>query len=130
MANGHAGAPLGNQNASKYKDEYPEAMIAWFRSTAEDGLTYPTFEGFADSIGVLSETLRGWRDNNDCFRSAYARCLDIQRRLILQRALDRTYDSNFAKFVATNNLGMVEASALTVQGDKDKPLEIKIEIEG
>lgn len=127
MANGHAGAPFDNQNASKYKDEYPEAMIAWFRATAEDGLTYPTFEGFADSIGVLTATLRNWREH-DCFDLAYARCLDIQRRLILQRALDRTYDSNFAKFVATNNLGMIEQSAVTVQGDAEKPLSVEISI--
>ena len=119
----------GNDESLKYDDSYADEMVAWFVEQAETTAEYPTFERFARLIiGVTHDTLRVWAKKHPRFMSAYTACKDVQRDVISVRALGRVYDPTFAKFVATNNLGMVEASEVTVSGNADKPLSVEISI--
>ena len=119
----------GNDASRKYDDSICDEMIAWFNEQAEENADYPTFERFARKIaGVTHDTLRIWAKEHARFSSAYAACKDIQREVLAVRTLGRVYDPTFAKFLAVNNLGMVDQSAVTVQGDEDKPLSVNISI--
>lgn len=124
---------FGNDMSLKYTPDIPARMVEWFMTQAEESNRYPTFERFAHSIGVLHATLRHWRDNPERyggFSNAYDVCKEIQASVLNENALAKLYDSNYAKFVATNTLGMVEQSSLTVQGNEEKPLAVSIEIVG
>ena len=123
----------GNDLALKYKPDIPEAMIKWFETQIEETNRYPTFERFARSIGVLHVTLRYWRDHPERyegFANAYNACKEIQASVLTENTLGKLYEPSFAKFVATNTLGMVDQSSLTVQGNEEKPLAVSIEIVG
>lgn len=117
-----------NAAAVKYKDEYADKIVAWFAEKAELDADYPTFERFAREIGVIHETMREWAKHFARFRSAYEACKDIQREVLAVRTLGRMYEPSFAKFLAINNLGMVDQTSVQVQGDTDKPLAVDIRI--
>lgn len=96
----------GHDLSQKYKEEYCQEMLNYFHTYAG----YPTFELFADSIGVIDETLRNWCESYPNFATAYARCKNIQKGKLVDGALVEKYNSNFAKFVAVNCHGMKERS--------------------
>lgn len=127
--------PKGNDLTSKYKPEYDEGIVKWFTEMAENSMDYPTFERYARGIGVLATTLRYWAEHNvdgkyGGFDIAYRTCKEIQAEVLAVRTLGKAYEPSFAKFVAVNTLGMVDQSAVKVQGDADQPLKVDIEIVG
>lgn len=97
----------GNSVASKYRTEFSDMMLEYFNRCGED---YPTFELFAESIGVTNDTLLNWREKYSRFRNAYARCKNIQKGKTISGAMVGKYNPQFAKFMAVNNFGMVEKS--------------------
>jgi hypothetical protein len=56
------------------------------------------------------------------FSQAYMRALAIQEQRIVEAALSRKFDGNFAKFVLQNKSGWKEKSE--VSGDSSNPLSI------
>jgi hypothetical protein len=120
----------GNQVSSKYKSEYceelleffrvPEAEEKWSRSYYESGAIkseapiilppkLPTFELFAAKIGVTVGTLEHWCEKYPRFATIYAHAKEIQKGIIILNAMTKQYDANFAKFLLANNHGMKEA---------------------
>ena len=96
----------GNSLSNKYREEYCAAMLAYFRS--EKG--FPTFELFADSIGVHAHTLENWRGAHPRFGTVYDHCLSIQRGRLLRDGLAGKYNPTVMKFVAVNCHGMSDKS--------------------
>lgn len=94
----------GNRLTVKYKGEYCEMMLRYFRNEA----VYPTFELFADSIGVTNDTLLNWRDKYRHFGAAYDRCKNIQKGRTIAGGLTGKYNPQIVKFMAINNFGMAE----------------------
>lgn len=94
-----------NTLASKYRAEYAEEMLRWFQDC---GAVYPTFELFAESIGVTAETLTNWTEDHPRFRAVYARCKNIQKGKLISGGLAGLYNPQIVKFVAVNNHGMSE----------------------
>jgi hypothetical protein len=120
-----------NDLTSKYSTDIPGKMIEWFEKQTEETNRYPTFERFARSIGVLHATMKNWAKNPEKyegFADAYATCKEIQASVLTENTLGKLYEPSFAKFVATNTLGMIDQSAVKVQGDADQPLKVNIEI--
>lgn len=128
------GAPKGNQYAldndggrpTKYKPEYCEMIIEHFREEPytvmykeeyhKDGelksktpiLTanaLPTFQSFADKIGVNVDTLREWADKHKEFSASYARAKQMQEHIWLVNSMQNLYNSQFAQFFGKNCLG-------------------------
>lgn len=121
--------PKDNDLTLKYKPEYDEDMVRWFIEQSESSIDYPTFQRYARKIGVLATTLRHWAENNlGGFADAYRTCKEIQEEVLMVRTLGKAYEPSFAKFVAVNTLGMIDQSAVKVQGDADQPLKVDIEI--
>lgn len=116
-----------NKAASKFKARYTDDMYEYFNRPAtsveevpvynKDGIyvrmdkivvaaEYPTFEGFATSIGVTTDTLRNWCEENDRFRHCYAWARERQKGILMVNTIGGHYNANFAKFVAINCHGM------------------------
>ena len=104
----------GNIKASKYDESYCELMLNYFTDPDE---VFPMFEGFANRLGVVSDTLREWRDTQPRFRDTYARCLDIQKQKLLVGGLTERFNAQIVKFMAINNHGMKEKIEQEFKGD-------------
>lgn len=139
---------VGNKNANKYKSEYASELLKYFSEpptrvdyikrydrsgniTEEEpvviGADYPTFEGFAASIGVTRNTLDNWRNKHAAFARAYERAEDLQKNMLIVNGLGGRYNGNFAKFIAANQHGMVEKSEHKIGGTEDFTVNIQVE---
>jgi hypothetical protein len=97
----------GNTFAVKYKDEYCEKMLEYFRNATD----FPTFEEFAgEIIGVGERTLWEWKNNHPRFATTFEKCLAIQKGMTLKGAMIGKYNAAFAKFMAVNCYGMTDKS--------------------
>lgn len=97
----------GHTLSAKYKPEYCQVMIDYFR---DDTIPFPTFELFAASIGVINNTLLNWADKYSQFKNIYEQCKEIQKGKLLQGAMTDKYNAQFAKFFAINNCNMREST--------------------
>ncbi len=126
---------------TKYKPGYAKALTDYFnqpvlkpvtetvrckswvkQSTRYEALFFPTFQGFAASIGVSDNTLENWSKAKypedyavvglrrthkyPNFLCAYTRARNIQKGLLLKYAMIGRLNSGFAQFLAINNCGM------------------------
>ena len=90
------------------------------------GVEFPTFQGFANSIDVNMSSLTEWRDNIDEFSTAYARAKGIQEQIWLINGMSGLYNSQFAQFFGKNCLGYKDTieTDINIGGQKDNPLNI------
>jgi hypothetical protein len=88
---------------AKYRSEYCRRLLDYFdRGIAEE---FPTFSGFAASIGTTRETMGAWRAQHPAFADAYARAREMQDHLLIAGAMEGRFNVPFAKFFAQSNLG-------------------------
>ena len=111
---------------SKYKPEYCEQIIQYFSVQPQqvdyketyfaDGTLkskepitmaqqLPTFQKFADIIGVHIDTLLEWNKEHEEFSLAYARAKQLQESIWLINGMSGLYNSQFAQFFGKNCLG-------------------------
>lgn len=107
-----------------YRDEYPEAMLAYFRAFAPRALErneferkhlpgLPTFAEFATTIGVYPSTLLEWAEQRDesgglqypHFHDAYKRCLAYQHWITIDRGANGQVPPAFGIFSSKNLAG-------------------------
>lgn len=110
----------GNSISTKYRKEYCNAMLEYFK----DPEIYPTFELFAESIGVTNDTLLNWKGKYAHFASAYERCKNIQKGRTIEGGITGRYNPNIVKFMAINNFGMTEKNDRSIHFDISIPQEI------
>lgn len=141
-------APKGNKYAlgnkggrpTIYKPEYCAEIVDYFKKEPfvtmykkeyhKDGtlkseipiLTaneFPTFQGFADKIGVHVDTLREWAGKHKEFSDAYARAKQLQEQIWLINGMQNLYNSQFAQFFGKNCLGYKDKQEIdqNVSGD-------------
>ena len=91
-----------NNFSIKYNDEYCDLMLDYFNKSEH----YPTFELFAETIGVTEQTLQNWCNDRPRFCTYYQRCKNIQKGRLLQGGLEYKYNSTLVKFIAINCHGM------------------------
>ncbi len=112
----------GNTAAVKYKAEYGDRMLTYFR----EHTGYPQFEEFADSIGVTVGTLKNWADARPRFAAIRDRCAEIQCAKLNAGALAGRFDSSYAKFIAVNHHNMRDK--MTQEVETVKPFEISLSV--
>jgi hypothetical protein len=116
----NAGAP------TKYKPEYCQGIIDYFtvepqqvvykKEYFQNGTLksevpivlpeqLPTFQGYADNIGVHIDTLNEWTKVHEEFSEAYARAKQLQEKVWLVNGMGGLYNSQFAQFFGKNCLG-------------------------
>ena len=114
---------LGNITAAKYESRYCAEMIAYF---TDEEIPIHTFESFAHKIGVISETLRNWCEENARFRDAYALCKEISKNELLLGGLTERFNPQMVKFLAINNHGMKEK--IDHENNNTGCIEVKIDV--
>lgn len=123
---------------TKYKKEFCEQIIEYFRREPyttmykedyfNDGtlksrtpiLTateFPTFQGFADKLGVNGDTLVEWAKKYPEFSAAYARAKQLQERIWLTNGMNSLYNSQFAQFFGKNCLGYKDRQEFGINPD-------------
>jgi hypothetical protein len=146
-------APKGNKYAlgnkggqpTKYRPEYCEKIIEFFtvqpqqtvykRTYFSDGRIkseepvilpeqLPTFQKFADSIGVTVSTLWEWEKNIEEFSKAYARAKQLQEHIWLVNGMSNLYNSQFAQFFGKNCLGYKDTQNIEVTGAEGGAIEV------
>ncbi len=122
---------------TKYKKKYCNEMIEYFDKQPQscmykeeyfsDGqlkskvpimiaIEFPTFQGFANEIGINIDTLYEWKKQHKEFSEAYTRAKQIQEKIWLVNGMSGLYNAQFAQFFGKNCLGY-----------KDKQENINIE---
>lgn len=123
---------------TKYKKEYCEEIIEYFRIEPYETKTqqeffsdgslkservviiptkFPTFQDFADSIGVHIDTLNEWCKKHEEFSEAYARAKQLQEKIWLINGMNGQYNSQFAIFFGKNCLGYKDKQELEHSGN-------------
>ena len=134
----------------KFRPEYCERILSYFRVPARrveykesyypDGALksrepvvfaqeFPTFQGFADEIGVHFNTLRSWAENPRCtgFKEAYGRAGQLQEKNFIVGSMSGQYSASFAQFFAKSCLGYRDRGEPDA-GEASKSLEVKIRV--
>lgn len=145
----------GNQAASKYRERYADELIEYIEEAFDTALdaaanatkkeTYypdgttkavepiflppkcPSLARFARQIGVSPKTLIGWAEQHERFGIAYAYAKEMIQALIVEGAMTKQYDTNFAKFALANFHGVRDVSETTIavkQAQVELPPEI------
>jgi len=128
-----------------YKSEYCEMIVDYFnvipnavaykRTYFADGTLksedpiiqpadFPTFQGFANSIGVHIDTLNEWMHKRPDFSEAYSRAKTLQEKIWLVNGMSGLYNSQFAQFFGKNCLGYKDKTETEHSG------EVTITVEG
>jgi len=147
-------APKGNKNAvgnhggqpTKYRPEYCQAIIDYFtvqpqqtvykRTYYADGTLksedpvvlpeqLPTFEKFADSIGVHKDTMYQWGKDYIEFSDSLSRAKQLQEYIWLVNGMSNLYNAQFAQFFGKNCLGYKDKTE--VDANLSGGLSIKLE---
>jgi len=109
-----------------YKQEYCEQIIKYFdvepvsierkKTYYSDGTLktddvvvlpalFPTFQGFANEIGVNVDTLHEWKEKHEEFSEAYTHAKELQEKIWLVNGMGGLYNAQFAQFFGKNCLG-------------------------
>ncbi len=139
-------APKGNQYAkgnkggrpTKYKPEYCQQIIDYFsvqpqqtvykKEYFKDGTIksevpitlpaqFPTFQGFAQEIGVNTSTLYEWVNEYKEFSESFTRAKEIQEKIWLINSMGNLYNSQFAQFFGKNCLGYKDKTEIEHTGE-------------
>lgn len=104
---------------TKYSSDLPKRMYLYFLSYSDGGL--PSFRKFASSVGLTLAELMKMRSHRE-FDRAYAECREIRRDYLIDKALEKRFDSSFAKFlISLEN----EADDMEESGELRLHLEVK-----
>ena len=127
---------------TKYKPEYCKGIIEFFRRTPTvtaykeeyhangtlksktpilTACEFPTFQLYADSIGVHKDTLSEWKKVNTDFAEAYTVAKSIQEGILLVNGLQGLYNAQVVQFVGKNNFGY---SGVTENEADKQPMDL------
>ena len=138
---------------TKYKEEYCQELLDFFTVNhtktvikrkhtekqgeveyeVEEPNTLPTFEKFAVSIDVNTDTLLEWKNkkNKDGtlfypkFSAAYKKAKNLQKAMLVDLGMRGLYNPTFTIFVAKNITDMHDVQRQEVSGPDGQPLETK-----
>ena len=107
---------------SKYRPEFIEKVDQYIQQSLKKGQTeeLPTQEGLAIYLGVVVNTLKNWAKENPEFLTALRKLQAYQKRELINRGLQGTYNATIAKLILSSNHGMKERSDVT---SDDRPIE-------
>ena len=99
---------IGNDNASKYKDEYPDLVISFMNEQIDKGLI-PFLQDFAvDVADVDEDTICNWTEKYPCFRNSIKKFLTKQKAILMQKGANGEANANFVARLLSIIHGMNE----------------------
>lgn len=132
---------------TKYDKKYCDQIIEYFRVPStrtvlqteyyKDGdvksereievaTLLPTFQGFADEIGVNDDTLVEWAKVHPEFSAAYSHAKKLQEKIWLQNSMSGLYNAQFAQFFGKNCLGYKDKTEVENSGEQTLNVNIKV----
>ena len=110
---------------SKYKPAYCKKLVDYFnvdpfetikdqegRDTGVYSHNFPSFQRFANMLGVSVDTLKYWAKKNADFLVAIKKAKELQESFLTESALYGLINSTFAIFTAKNVCGWSDAGRL------------------
>lgn len=85
---------------AKYSEDIAGRMYGYFTSYDDRGA--PSFTKFARSVGITTADVESFRKHRR-FNAAYLECQQIRRDYLIDRALDKRFDSSFTKFLLSTD---------------------------
>ncbi len=114
----------GNTLAKKYKDEYADLLLEYFR---KEDIAFPTLEGFVEWVRIIEgeaisyEAALMWANTEteyaQRFKDIYAQAKAIQRDKLIFGGLTKRFDPSFARFLASSMHDMREKTEQKVDAD-------------
>jgi hypothetical protein len=114
----------GNTLSRKYKAEYADMLLCYFR---DENVAFPTLEGFVEwvrtqtgeAISYNAASLWANTETNYAqrFKEIYTQAKAIQRDKLIFGGLTRKFDPTFARFLASSLHGMNEKSEQKVDAN-------------
>lgn len=116
----------GNTLAKKYKDEYADLLLEYFR---REDVAFPTLEGFVEWVrtrtgqAINYATAEAWAHGDENyadaqrFQDVYAQAKAIQREKLIFGGLTKKFDPSFARFLASSLHDMREKTEQKVDAD-------------
>lgn len=107
----------GNTLSKKYKDEYPDMLLEYFR---KEDIVFPTLEGFVEYVRSIEgtaidyATAEAWAYGYEGyayaqrFQETYRQAKAIQREKLIFGGLTRRFDPSFSRFIASSMHDMKE----------------------
>jgi len=86
---------------------------------------FPTLQDYADSLGVVKQTLLNWADKYPEFLDAITRAKEIQEAIWLKNGMSGLYNSQFAQFFGINCLGYKAKQDIALTGADGGPIAIE-----
>lgn len=135
---------------TKYKKEYCDNLIKYFDVPPQSCMykeeyfqngqlksktpiiiaeEFPTFQGYANEIGVNIDTLHEWKDKHKEFSEAYTRAKELQEKIWLINGMSGLYNAQFAQFFGKNCLGYKDKQEIEESGDKTITIKMDKETE-
>ena len=100
---------------SKYKPEYCQDIIAYFKDAANESL--PLFEEYATNLDISKSTLYKWAEDHEDFSDAMKKAKQIQETKWIQGSLSNKYNVSFAIFMGKNCFGWTDKTEQTHKVD-------------
>ena len=117
---------MGNTLAKKYRDEYADLLLEYFRRA---DVTFPTLEGFVEWVrtktgeAINYSTAEAWARGDEKyadarrFQEVYAQAKAIQREKLIFGGLTKRFDPSFARFLASSLHDMREKTEQKVDAN-------------
>lgn len=96
---------------SKYSPRLPHNVTSYTNSCLKNG-DFPTIEGLAISLGVVSKTIYTWEKEYEEFLHTTEALRDIQRSLLIKNGLNGKYSTSFAIFLLKSMHGFSDSKPL------------------
>ena len=80
---------------TKYSIKIPARALSYTNSCLKKGI-FPSIEGLAINLGVVTRTIYGWEKEYEDFLHTTELLKDIQRDLLIKNGLNGKYSTSFA----------------------------------
>lgn len=98
----------------KYRSAYASGIREYFdaalkrRDNKQVVMEWPSFTGYAKTVGVSLRTIENWRKANPVFDEACHDCEESVKETIISDSLGFRANGNFARFLLSSRFGMRE----------------------
>jgi hypothetical protein len=102
---------------TKYKDEYCD--YSKYLAKCEDAGELPSLCGYACFLDVAESTLELWQSKHKQFSGSLSKLLTIEKKTLINKGLNGTYNATIAKLLLSANHDMKEQSIVEekISGD-------------
>jgi len=87
----------------EFIDNEADELMKWLKKGK-----FTWFERFAVDRGIPLRLFSSWANENERFSEAYEAAKDIQKALLMEKGLDKTFQFNMVKLILSNSYGINE----------------------